>query len=695
MSYIFRSISSSISLSFTILILTLINAQSSTAAEQVILGSPTDTSIEMSILFDSGITQYWVEYDTISDEYEEYGERHPEVGVLYVNEFASGLTECTFTTLSDLAPNSRYYYRVGHIETDGSVESSVSEYTFSTQADVDVSFSFVIEADPHTDPRLKRFPDKATWNTDVPEYYGDDGITPFDVDNDPEIWRTSLNDMINPKYGEIPAFLIDLGDTFMLNKVLTNSPEYIPETSTVVKWDIDGKGDGFTQEDVRYSYSYSREIFSTAGHSLPIFLATGNHESEMLKVTSSSKNEELNYLHSDEWSVIARRANFINPVPQDFSFYTGSSETDDVQNLKAELKNVDYISDEDRDRYTHQYRDTWYEWKWGNSQFIVLDPYWYDSGYSNDPYPFSLGRQQYDWLKALLEENNQDIKFKFVFTHHLIGGSKLEAGRGGIEYAKYYEWGGLGEYIESKWNKQNFEDEEFPMDAEVAFLEKEFPSGETASETFNDIRTGWGDPIHKMLVDGKVTAVFTGHDHVFVHQVLDDIHYIQMPQPSSPNYCSGEKLAEDFAYNTESSVTDSGADKLIASSPGFMRVDITKSTAEFKLIRTVDPYDYDIQIKDSESRRGSKDPSCPDVRDSFIDWEASFTIHGDYEKGDVNKDHVLDLVDVIVPLQIMSSIEPSDDVYSTDDVILDDGNERIGLEEAIYVLEELANPSAD
>jgi hypothetical protein len=45
---------------------------------------------------------------------------------------------------------------------------------------------------------------------------------------------------------------------------------------------------------------------------------------------------------------------------------------------------------------------------------------------------------QYDWLKTTLEQN--DSKFKFVFAHQIIGGDP--DGRGGVEFADLYEWGG-------------------------------------------------------------------------------------------------------------------------------------------------------------------------------------------------------------------------------------------------------------
>ena len=47
----------------------------------------------------------------------------------------------------------------------------------------------------------------------------------------------------------------------------------------------------------------------------------------------------------------------------------------------------------------------------------------------------SIGDEQYMWLKDTLEQS--EARYKFVFCHHVMG-----TGRGGIEMAHLYEWGG-------------------------------------------------------------------------------------------------------------------------------------------------------------------------------------------------------------------------------------------------------------
>jgi hypothetical protein len=52
----------------------------------------------------------------------------------------------------------------------------------------------------------------------------------------------------------------------------------------------------------------------------------------------------------------------------------------------------------------------------------------------------------------------------------------------------------------------------------------------------------------------------------------------------------------------------------------------------------------------------------------------------------VNGDNVLDLADAIISLQIVAGINPGQSIYKSADV---NGDEAIGLEEVIYILEEV------
>ncbi len=69
----------------------------------------------------------------------------------------------------------------------------------------------------------------------------------------------------------------------------------------------------------------------------------------------------------------------------------------------------------------------------------------------------------------------------------------------------------------------------------------------------------------------------------------------------------------------------------------------------------------------------------------------SYTVTGDYiidlADGDLSGEGDVDLTDAIMGLQIMADVEPSADVFLSGDV---DGDNRIGLEEIIYILQAIA-----
>jgi hypothetical protein len=112
---------------------------------------------------------------------------------------------------------------------------------------------------------------------------------------------------------------------------------------------------------------------------------------------------------------LARQRYYPMPTPSDF--YSGSTTREEDIGI----------------------RDGYYAWTWGEALFVVLDPFWYTGSKPRDSWEWTLGKEQYDWLKATLEGSVS--KYKFVFIHHLTGGLNPEA-RGGVEAAHLYEWGG-------------------------------------------------------------------------------------------------------------------------------------------------------------------------------------------------------------------------------------------------------------
>jgi len=274
-----------------------------------------------------------------------------------------------------------------------------------------------------------------------------------------------------------------------------------------------------TYAEVESTFTDFRSYFGIIGINAPLFLVNGNHEGEMGWLLGG-KDKDV-----PVWSTQLRQLYYPNPAPN--SFYGGSVAID------PSLGSV---------------RDGYYAWTWGDALFIALDPFWYTSQKPkpddlNSNWNWTLGKEQYDWLNSTLEAS--DAKFKFIFIHHLVGGAK--DARGGIEFASLFEWGG---------------------------------NNADGSYGFDEQRPGWGVPIHKLLVDNNVSAVFHGHDHVFVKQELDGIIYQELPQPSNSEY-NKTSLAVDYGYLAGD----------VLGSSGHLRVTVSPEQVSVEYVRAYLPED--------------------------------------------------------------------------------------------------------
>jgi hypothetical protein len=214
------------------------------------------------------------------------------------------------------------------------------------------------------------------------------------------------------------------------------------------------------------------------------------------------------------WGTYWRKYYYPNPSPN--SFYSGNM---------------------DNEPYSIGSPENYYAWTWGDALYVVLDVYRYQNVNSDKPqnWDWSLGLKQYTWLKNTLETST--AKYKFVFAHHIRG-----QGRGALTNAKLFEWGG------------------YEADGKTYGFDKNRP--------------GWGKPIHQLFKDNGVNIFFQGHDHLFAHEVLDGIHYQEVPMPSDSTYMIG-KLANADAY-TSDTLDGTGHIKVTVSS-SCVKVDYVKA----------------------------------------------------------------------------------------------------------------------
>lgn len=268
------------------------------------------------------------------------------------------------------------------------------------------------------------------------------------------IYQICLNNQAKDK----PDFMLSLGDIFGDDH----------EWSTITSGALD---------TLHKDY---RPFLGSICHSIPFYICLGNHEGENDYYYNQNPGNNLCV-----WGSLWRKFYYPNPYPD--GFYTGNT---------------------DNEPYGIGNPENYFEWTWGDAQFIVLDVYRDECDTSAKPqkWAWSLGLPQYTWLKNTLE--NSTATFKFVFAHHIRG-----QGRGGITNATQFEWGGLDNGVDK----------------------------------FAINRPGWAKPIHKLFVDNDVNIFFQGHDHVFAHEMLDGVTYQALPMAADSTYEIG-KLANADAY---------------------------------------------------------------------------------------------------------------------------------------------------
>ncbi len=288
-----------------------------------------------------------------------------------------------------------------------------------------------------------------------------------------------------------PDFFVDLGDTFMTDKY-----------------------GAFAQSLAHYEAQ--RYYFGLVCHSAPLLMVLGNHDGEAGYAAGADGIAS--------WSYLQRTQRFPQPRIGADTLFSGDTGY-------ADGRGANY-----------------YAFEWGDALLVVLDPFWPTrtrvrgasarEGFTDESWARTLGREQYDWLECTLRESKRN--FRFVFTHHLVGGRGREA-RGGVESAPFFEWGGRNA---------------------------------DGADGFADRRPGWSKPIHALLVEHGVNAVFHGHDHLFVHSELDGVVYQCVPQPG--NERSSTNSAAEYGY----------ASGTILASPGHLRIHVSAQEARVEFVRS-------------------------------------------------------------------------------------------------------------
>lgn len=427
------------------------NAQNVSRSE--LLGKPTTNSITLKMFFSDPV-EVAVQYSTTSGNY-----------TLPSSWQSFSANDPAEITITNLQPDTKYYYRVCHRNPGDVNYVTRTEHSFHTQRAEGSSYSFTVQADPHLD---------ASSNSDL--------------------YLRCLQNQLEDN----PDFMIDLGDFLMTDK-LKNAANVVPH------------------DTIPYRCNLLRSYYETINHSVPLFIALGNHEGEAgWNLNGTANNIAV-------WNTQERQKYFLNPGPD--SFYSGDNAL------------TNYVGPNN----TPAQRNAYYAWTWGDALFIVIDPYW-----ATNPKPtattgwnWTLGEAQYNWLRTTLESST--AKFKFIFSHQIVGGDA--EGRGGTEFADMYEWGGM--------------------------------NSDGITPGFALKRPGWYKPIKDLLTENQVTIFFHGHDHFFDKQDKDCLVYQETPQPSLPNF-NYPNQAATYGYLAGQIVGNSGHLRVTVSGTG-IQVDYVKA----------------------------------------------------------------------------------------------------------------------
>ena len=428
---------------------------------QELLGRPTDTAVTVNAAALRHLEAYF-EYGTNPGIYD---------GRTASVQLPAG--EPANVLIEGLEPNTRYYYRMRYREPGTEGYAARPERTFHTARPPGSTFTFVVEFDPH-----------------------------MMETEDPEAFKSSLAKML----ADNPDFMLDLGDTFFIDRYLRLGP--------------------ITAEQIEGRVQLLRSYFDLINHSVPLFLVMGNHEGEWGRRLDGTANNIA------VLGTLGRKAYFPNPEPN--GFYSGSSREEPFVGL----------------------RQSWYAFHWGDALFIALDPFWYEPEPPEQAgdWRLTLGREQYEWLKATLEAST--ATFKFVFSHNLVGGLNMRGQmRGGIEAAKYLEMGGYN--LDGTWG-------------------------------FDEARPGWAMPIHQLMVAHNVTIFFHGHDHLYARQDLDGIVYQLGPVPARSGLYDATNSARNFNY----------IHGTVLGGSGYLRVRVSPEDVNVDYVQTYLPGEEDETHRD-------------------------------------------------------------------------------------------------
>jgi hypothetical protein len=292
------------------------------------------------------------------------------------------------------------------------------------------------------------------------------------------------------------------------------------------------------EEETEQRYREAREYVERVAHSIPFVFVRGNHEEVSgWGDDGSGENDAL-------WSGRMLLKYFPPPLPDDF------------------------VSGNTAPRSGLGLPGNYFAFTAGNMRLRCGDPFLAtlvrphnghgEVGGSLDPWDWTLGQAQYDWLAADLAEKR--TPYSVFAIHHLTSSYERPTpgyGRGGIEVAKYsvagrpsFEWGG-----------------EDTSGAYVLDQRRPFESGAP----------------HDLLASAGCQVLLKGHDHFGVRQILDGMIYQTVPKLDDTGARTGDLWGWRPAtfYPEELSI--------FRENSGYLTVSADDEAATWSYVRTYPP----------------------------------------------------------------------------------------------------------
>lgn len=471
-----------------------------------LVGCPSDRTAVISVL-SARTAQGRIEYGPSSGEFNQKSE---------LFSLSAGVP--LHVDIPGLSPDTQYAYRVVLRAAGAADWTPQPSGSFRTARPPGQSFTFTVQGDSHPERPGRMY--------------------------DPDLYIRALSNVA----ADTPDFHFMMGDDFSIERLIEQGNK--------------------SQTAVNAVYASQRSFLGLVGRSTPLMLVNGNHEQAAKYLLDGTPNN---------FAVLAGKARTtFFPLPAPGGIYSGNSRP---------VEHVGLLRD-------------YYAWQWGDALFVVIDPYWHsDAAVDNeagargpardgqgepverqrrrdpqngaqlnadaiqppaqpqrqpeppaaprggngggrgqrDLWQITLGDEQYKWLQSTLTTSN--ARFKFVFSHHVSG-----TGRGGVEVAPYYEWGGQdragGGGGAGGRNRPGAAPGNQPAAAPAA---PATPARGLAR--FAQLRPTWEKPIHALMRDTGVTIFFQGHDHLYARQELDGVIYQTCPNPADPTFTAFNREA--------------------------------------------------------------------------------------------------------------------------------------------------------